>query len=151
VNENASRINLALGFLRSAYSDYIGSRILLNKGYILQGMMLASTAIEKYFKTAICVWTGEITKVHMDNFDPIRQKVVEMGYGILFEKIDGHFLGLLSKAYKIRYYDKITEPMTIGFFRNQFLGELDGAIELFERLLILKKADSGEAVLSPID
>ena len=119
---DSNRMNLALGFLRTAYSDYIAARVLLNRGYTLQGMMLASTAIEKYFKTAICIWTGKVTKVHMDNFDAIRQKVVEMGYGRLIEKIDPQFLELLSKAYKIRYYDDITESMTIGFFRNQFLG-----------------------------
>ena len=150
MNKDGKRINLALGFLRTAYNDYIAARVLLNKGYTLQGMMLASTAIEKYFKTAICIWTGEILKVHMDRFDLIKEEVVKMGYNIIFDKIDPQFFELLSKAYKVRYYDSITEPMTIGFFKNQFLGELDGAVELFERLLQLRNEASGEKVLSPL-
>jgi len=144
------RINLSLGYLRTAYHDYIGARVLLNKGYTLQGMMMASTAIEKYFKSAICVWTGEISKVHMDNFEPLKTKVVEMGYSIVFEKIDPQFFDLLAKAYKLRYYDSITEPTTIGCFKNQFLGELDGAVELFELLLILRKGTTDEIVSSPL-
>jgi hypothetical protein len=144
------RINLTLGYLRTAYNDYIAARVLLNRGYTLQGAMLASTAIEKYFKAAICLWTGEILKVHMDRFEVIKKQVVEMGYGVLIEKIDPQFFDLMSKAYVVRYYDNIKEPFTIGFFRNQFLGELDGAVELFERLFIFSKQGSDEKVLSPL-
>jgi HEPN domain-containing protein len=36
-----------------AYEDYITSRFLLNNGHTLQGAILASTAIEKYFKAML--------------------------------------------------------------------------------------------------
>jgi HEPN domain-containing protein len=147
---DSNRTNLALGYLRTAYNDYIAARVLLNRGYTLQGAMLSSTAIEKYFKAGICLATGEILKVHMDRFEVIKNQVIEMGYGILIEKIDSIFFDLLSKAYIVRYYDNITEPFTIGFFRNQFLGELDGAVELFELLFVLSKKRSDEKVLSPL-
>lgn len=150
MNNSDDRTNLALGFLRTAYKDYIAARVLLNKGYTIQGVMLASTAIEKYFKAGICICTGKLIHKHLDRFDIIKKAVEDMGYGILIEKIDPAFIEILSKAYTLRYYDKIKEPITIGFFKNQFLGELDGAVELFERLFVLSKTDTKEPVLTPL-
>ncbi len=75
-----------------------------------------------------------------------------MGYGVIFEKVDPKFFDILSLAYRFRYYDNIEQPTTIGFFKNQFLGELDGAVELFERLFIVAKIKDGktEPALSPL-
>lgn len=144
------RTNKALGFLRTAYKDYIAARVLLNRGYTLQGVALASTAIEKYFKAAICIMTGRLLHIHLDKFDRIKKVVEDLGYGVLIEKMDPLFLQILCKAYALRYYDDITAPVTIGFFKNQFIGELDGAVALFEKLLILEKKDGGGVVLSPL-
>ena len=142
------RVNLALGFLRMAYNDYIAARVLLNRNYTMQGVMLASTSIERYFKTVICIYTGEKLRGHLDKFEDFKRAVEEMGYGLLIEKMDPLFIDLLAKAYKLRYYDTIKEPTSIGFFKNQFLGELDGLVELFERLVIITRGDR-EPILSP--
>ena len=37
-------------FFDMAYRDYIASRVLINNDYVLQGAILASSAIEKYYK-----------------------------------------------------------------------------------------------------
>lgn len=140
---------MSLGLLRTAYNDYIAARVLLNRNYTLQGMILASTAIEKYFKAAVYAITGRRSKVHMDRFEVIKNEIIEIGYEVLITKIDPLFLELLSKAYKLRYYDNITETISIGFFRNQFLGELDAAVAWFDQLYILSKKGSNEVVLSP--
>lgn len=150
MNSPDTRNNLALGFLRAAYSDYIAARVLLNKDYTLQGIILASTAIEKYFKVAIFIHTGKKLRVHFDNFEIIKTEVNNIGYGVLIEKMDPVFIDILSKASKLRYYDNIKEPTTISFFKNQFLGELDGAVALFERLFYLSRPRSTEPVLSPL-
>lgn len=42
------------------------------------------------------------------------------------------FINILQKAYKIRYYDKLEEPVKMGFFLNQFIGELDSTIHYLE-------------------
>lgn len=148
-------VNLSLGYLQVAYNDYIAARVLLNRNYTIQGAMYASTAIEKYFKAVISLQTGEKTRGHFDKFEPIKEAMDRIGYGIIFERIDPLFLEILTKAYILRYYDNIEkEPMTISFFKNQFLGELDGAVELFERLFkdISKEDDNGnkEQILSPL-
>jgi HEPN domain-containing protein len=82
------RVNLTLGFLRTAYRDYIAARVLLNKNYTLQGVTLASTAIEKYFKAAIYMFTGRKLHVHMDKFERIEKEVAVMGYQVIVDKID---------------------------------------------------------------
>lgn len=147
-----NQTNLVLGLLRAAYNDYIAARVLLNRNYTLQGVTLASTAVEKYFKAAIALSTGKVSHVHMDRSELLRKEVSEIGYSLLIEKIDKSFLDILSKGYRLRYYDNIREPITIGFFKNQFLGELDGTIELCERLFILHKVKDGktEKLLSPL-
>lgn len=45
------------------------------------------------------------------------------------------FLSILEKAFKIRYYDGLKQPMEFGFYLNQFIGELDNTINLLETSL----------------
>jgi hypothetical protein len=142
-------VNWALGFMRTAYKDYIAARVLLNKGYTMQGVILASTAIEKSFKTGICILTGKKVYGHMDRFDHFKAIVEEKGYGKLIELIDARFIDILIRAYKLRYYDTVREPTVIGFFKNQFLGELDSAFSLFEQLYIINN-EKGEKILTPL-
>lgn len=141
------RVNIALGMLRTAYSDYIAARVLLNKNHTLQGVILASTAIEKYFKALIIAHSGRMIPVHFDRFDRIKQAVEEIGYSVLINNMDPRFIDILTKAYPLRYYDNIKSPTSIGFFKNQFLGELDQAIYFFDRALTLSN-DKG-VILSP--
>jgi hypothetical protein len=144
-----NKTNLALGFVRTAYNDYIAARVLLNKGYTMQGVMLASTAIEKSFKAGISVLTGKKEFGHMDKFENFKAIIEEKGYGRLIELIDARFIDILIKAYKLRYYDTVQEPTVIGFFKNQFLGELDSAFSLFEKLYIIDN-EKGEKLLTPL-
>lgn len=142
------RVNLALGLVRTAYNDYIAARVLLNKNYTLQGVILASTALEKYFKALIVSHTGKIKPVHFDRFDQIKTAVEEMGYAAIINKIDPRFIEILIKVYPLRYYDNIRSPTSVGFFKNQFLGELDEAVYWFDQAIIL--SDDKGTVLSPV-
>jgi hypothetical protein len=142
------RVNLALGLISTAYNDYIASRVLLNKNYTLQGVILASTAVEKYFKALILTHSGKIKPVHFDKFDEIKKAVEEIGYEVIINKMDSHFIEILTKVYPLRYYDNITSPTSVVFFKNQFLGELDQAIYWFDQALIL--SDNKGTILSPI-
>lgn len=144
------KTNLVLGFLRMAYKDYIAARVLLNRGYTLQGVIIASTAIEKYFKATLTLFSDKPANVHMDRFELIKKAIEDIGFGVLIEKIDPLFIEILGKAYRLRYYDNVTEPITIGFFKNQFIGELDGTIELFERLFTITNGDANEQILTPL-
>lgn len=141
--------NLVLGFVRTAFNDYIAARVLLNKGYTMQGVMLASTAIEKSFKALICILTGRKVIGHMDKFEKFRSIIEETGFRKLIELIDSRFIDILIDAYKLRYYDTIDRPTGIGFFKNQFLGELDYAFSLFNKLYDLEN-EQGEKILTPL-
>lgn len=142
------RVNLALGLIRTAYNDYIAARVLLNKDYTLQGVILASTALEKYFKALIVSHSGKFKPVHFDRFDLIKKAIEEIGYDVIINKMDPRFIEILSKIYPLRYYDNIKSPTSVGFFKNQFLGELDQAIYWFDQAIIL--SDDKGTVLSPV-
>jgi hypothetical protein len=142
------RVNLALGLIRTAYNDYIAARVLLNKNHTLQGVILASTALEKYFKALLVSHSGKIKHVHFDKFDQIKNAVEEIGYAVIINKMDPRFIEILTKVYPLRYYDNIKLPTSVGFFKNQFLGELDQAVYWFDQALIL--SDDKGTILSPI-
>lgn len=115
------------------YRDYIAARFLLNNEFIVQGLTLASTAVEKYLK-ALIVFTSkekERYSYHFDNFTKLTA-ILEKNHYDVTKKFDPVFLSILEKAYKIRYYDRLKEPVEIGFFLNQFIGELDSTIHSLE-------------------
>jgi hypothetical protein len=121
--------------LSLGYRDYIAARFLLQNEFIMQGITLASSSIEKYLK-AILAMQGKGKKemgVHMDKLDKIRA-LLKATYTDVTEKIDERFLEILGKAYSIRYYDDLKGPVSFGFFVNQFIGELDFSVHLIDSL-----------------
>lgn len=123
----------ACALLQLGYQDYIAARYLINNGLILQGVTLASTAVEKYIKVIITA-KGKNIKVHLDRIDLLKKKLSEC-YVDFTDQFDERFLDILAKAYRVRYYDDLNATVTIGFFVNQFLCELDYVIHFFETVL----------------
>lgn len=126
--------------LTLGYRDYIAARFLLHNEFIMQGITLASSSIEKYLK-AILAMQGKGKKdmgVHMDKLDKIRT-LLKTTYIDVTEKIDERFLEILGKAYSIRYYDDLKGPVSFGFFVNQFIGELDFSVHLIDSLFIFSE------------
>nr|WP_322624526.1 hypothetical protein [uncultured Flavobacterium sp.] len=122
-----------------AYRDYIAARFLLNNEFVLQGLTLASMAIEKYLKSMIVFHSTEKKKYHyhFDNIEKLKN-VLSNIYDIS-AKFDPLFLSILQKAYKIRYYDHLKEPIFIGIYLNQFIGELDASIYELETSIMKKQ------------
>jgi len=116
------------------YRDYIAARFLLNNEFIIQGLTLASTAVEKYLKALIVFTSREKERYHyhFDNLIKLKN-ILDKNYHDVTKKFDPVFINILEKAYKIRYYDKLEEAIKIGFFLNQFLGELDSTIHYLEK------------------
>ena len=140
--------SLGFALITLGYRDYIAARFLLNHNFIIQGVTLASTAIEKYLKAILAI-NGRTKKVHLDKLEELRSLLNESYYDIP-NKFDKRFLNILAKAYKIRYYDNLNEPITIGFFVNQFIGELDYAISFIETQVIVNlKNQKGEVISTP--
>jgi hypothetical protein len=108
-------------FLNMAFSDYIASRVLLNNRLLVQGVILASTAIEKHFKAVLAFKgnesRGHLKKAHfnaVENFDPR-----------LYAALNEGFLHLLQKAYTLRYTDQLTVGFNLVIAQREFLAELD--------------------------
>lgn len=123
----------AYSLIQLGFNDYIAARYLINNKFILQGVTLASTAVEKYLK-AILASKGNNRRVHLDRIDKLKTALNEC-YTDFTNRIDERFLEILGKAYQTRYYDDLKSPVTIGFFVNQFLCELDYSIDFFENVL----------------
>lgn len=119
-----------------AYRDYIAARFLLNNEFVIQGLTLASTAVEKYLKSMIVFHSTENKNYHY-HFDNLVKLINALSniYNVT-EKFDPVFLSILEKAYKIRYYDRLKEPILIGIYLNQFIGELDVTIHDLETFIM---------------
>ncbi|MFT4155148.1 hypothetical protein [Parafilimonas sp.] len=124
-------IEYTRGLISLGYRDYIASRFLLNNNYILQGTVLASSAVEKYLKAGLAMNGKRLKKFHLDSLGQFKSLYSQTPYHMMFDVLDPVFLEILGKAYKYRYYDEntITKPDTIGFLINQFLGTLDFTVD----------------------
>ncbi len=125
-------------FLIQGYDDYIAARILLNKGYILQGATLAATAVEKYLKAILGALNAKVGWLHLDKLEKIKQAFNGTSYEAIFEHLDNTFLEILSNVYRFRYLDGISKPIQFGFFVNQFLCELDYTVNAIEGVLKIR-------------
>ncbi|WP_422082018.1 hypothetical protein [Ulvibacterium sp.] len=128
------------------YRDYIAARFLLNNHLIIQGLTLASTSVEKYLK-AIIVFNlkhREKYHYHFDRFEKLKNLLAKVNNDVITE-FDPVFLEILENAFKIRYYDRIERPIFMGFYLNQFIGELDYTIDFMERF-IANSQNGGESM-----
>jgi len=118
------------------YRDYIAARSLLNNHLIIQGLTLASTSVEKYLKALIVfnLKEREIYHYHFDRFEKLKNLLHKVNKDVT-EELDPFFLEVLEYAFKIRYYDKIEQPIFFGFYINQFIGELDYTIDFLENFI----------------
>lgn len=131
--------------LFTGYKDYSAARLLLNNVTIIQGLTLASSAVEKYIKAYLVAVGKKPRQVHLNNFKELKKQFGQTHLGIL-EKLDEGFLTLLGKAYDYRYWDYKTEIEYIGFPILQVLGELDFTINLFESTLETFDKESGQVI-----
>ena len=118
------------------YRDYIAARFLLNNHLIVQGLTLASTSVEKYLKALIVFNLNERENYyyHFDRFEKLKNLLAKVNNDVTVE-FDPVFLEILENAFKIRYYDRIEKPIFMGFYINQFIGELDYTIDFMERYI----------------
>lgn len=124
------------------YRDYIAARCLLNNHLIIQGLTLASTSVEKYLKALIVFNLKEREKYnyHFDRFEKLKNLLNKVNKDVTVE-FDPLFLEILENAFKIRYYDKIEQPIFMGFYINQFIGELDYTIDFLENYIAKTEND----------
>lgn len=130
------KLSTGYSFTELGYRDYIAARFLLNNHYIVQGLTLASVAVEKYLKAIIVfnLQEKEWYNYHFDRFEKLKNLLSKVNNDVT-QEFDPVFVAILKKAFKIRYYDKIEKPISMGFYINQFIGELDYTINYLENFI----------------
>lgn len=130
MNEEQKTSLHARNLMILGYRDYIAARYLLNSDMLIQGVTLASTAVEKYLKVLLYV-LGFKRKLHMEDWKELKTLLSRNGIDI-FTELDNKFMELLCKVYKLRYYDKVQNEVNYCFVKWQVIAELDFVIGIIE-------------------
>jgi HEPN domain-containing protein len=115
-------------YLALAFDDYIAARVLLNNKLALQGLILASTSVEKYLK-AILATKGKISRIHLDSSDFL--KLFEMN-GLDISNLNANFIKYLGRSYPFRYIEPTSGPASITIEPRKLLAELDFTVSQCE-------------------
>lgn len=136
------KLNKGSALVDLGYRDYIAARLLLNNHLLVQGLTLASTSVEKYLKAIIVFNLKKREKYHfhLDRFESLKELLNKVNNDVTVE-FDSVFLNILQDAFRVRYYDKINEPIFMGFYINQLIGELDYTIDFIERFIANSQND----------
>ena len=130
---SANEIALLGGHYRLlGYLDYLAARLLLRNGLEIQGLILASTSIEKYLK-AVLATAGKATATHLDS-DGLVEILQQCGRDVL-PHISRSFLQYLGRAYAFRYLETHSGPASIAVEQRKLLAELDYSVSHFESSL----------------
>jgi HEPN domain-containing protein len=126
-----------ISWLTLADDDYVASRTLLRSGLLLQGAILANSAIEKYLKTA--------HRILNISFQTRGEKAHELStlYKQLHEKspeteLNESYLTFLTRAYKMRYPDRLEEEYNLAISQAKTLVGLDETVFKIRNRIQLK-------------
>jgi HEPN domain-containing protein len=115
-------------YLVLAYDDYVAARVLLNNKLALQGLILASTSVEKYLK-AILATKGKISRIHLDSSDFL--KLFEIN-DLDISNLNANFIKYLGRSYPFRYIEPTSGPTSITIEPRKLLAELDFTVSQCE-------------------
>lgn len=134
---------LTADFLNLAYKDYLAARVLLNSQLPIQGAVLASTAIEKYFK-AILAFRGNKSRGHLKkaHFEAVKNFDAR-----LCRLLNAEFITLLQRAYSLRYTDDLPKNFNLVIASREFLAELDYTAVMIQESFHLRQ-DAKNVVLA---
>lgn len=116
-------------YLGLAHRDYLAGRHLLRNGFLENGAMLASTAVEKYLKAVI----GVHGMSREDHLCSSLYKLVQKCQPSLYDDLDMDFVKFLEKAYRLRYASVSSPGLAIVINQYRTLMALDIAIARIER------------------
>ena len=103
--------------------DYISARVLLLRGFLVQGAALSDTAVEKYLKTVCLVASVPFPMSH--NASRLAEIVRARGINLALNQA---YLDLLTKAYRMRYPDDLEPGFNIVLSQPKLLTELDSSV-----------------------
>lgn len=122
------RTSRLIHFFQFGFYDFVGARCLLIERLPLQGAILASTSVEKYFKGLLAI-RGEVIHGHLQkaHFNSLENYLPD-----LFARLNPRFLSFLQRVYSLRYADRIPAAFNLKVFARETLAELDHTIDSCE-------------------
>jgi len=120
--KNEVNIQNISGYLSMSFNDYIAARILINRNKLIQGCILANTAIEKYFKALM---EAQGTKSFGQHDLTKQLPFIKNQYPRIYKKLNIDFLNQLTKIYKSRYLDDLPIGYNFAIIQGKYLAELD--------------------------
>ena len=128
-------------FLSMSFEDYIASRILFNRGKLIQACILANTAIEKYFKALMEAQGTKSFGIH----DLAKQvPFIKNQYPKIYYKLNIEFLNQLTKIYHVRYIDDLPTDYNFAIIQSKYLAELDYTYSVIEPVIRVKQDKNTE-------
>lgn len=118
-----------INFMDSGYADYISARTLINTNQLIQGCILANTALEKYFKAFMLFKGDNVKKIHVLN--KLTPSVFNFDHK-LKKVINEEFINLLTLAYLYRYYDDLIPGYNLAIIKRKVLAEIDYIVSELE-------------------
>lgn len=134
---------LLIQFLINAFDDYLGARMLLINDLLPQGCILATTAIEKYFK-ALLISHGIKPPNHHNISANAFKNSIENKYKKIHDLINWEFISFLSNSYRLRYLDDLKNEYSIAIIQSKTLAELDFTVSSIEENFIVLNAQKEE-------
>jgi HEPN domain-containing protein len=125
-----------------ADDEYVAARHLLLADFLIQGSGLANTAIEKYLKALFPILGLKNPWGH--KIDELYAAAKQAG---LMREINEEYLALLTKSYRLRYFDDLEVGFNIHLNRTKLLVELDHTVYEIRKGFTFKKADGNKVVL----
>src|SRR6267154_2553969 len=111
-------------WMKWADSDYLAARYLLLGSMVIQGCILANTAIEKYLKALYAHLELPIPRSHA--VQALYCEVTASRKSTV--ALNDAFLNVLQKAYGLRYPDELPEDFNIALNQMKLLAELDRTV-----------------------
>src|ERR1700736_3349153 len=111
-------------WMKWADSDYLAARYLLLGSMVVQGCILANTAIEKYLKALYSHL--ELPIPHSHAVQALYREVTGSAKSTV--SLNDGFLNFLQKAYGLRYPDELPEDFNIALNEMKVLAELDRTV-----------------------
>lgn len=122
----------SLPLIELAFNNYIAARYLLKNKFVLQGVTLATASVVKYL-SAILIYERKYICMSLYDFERLKYSLNSRKTDFT-TKIDENFFEILGKVHERQSYSNPNFLITIGFFVNQFLCELDYSINYFENV-----------------
>ena len=111
-------------WMKWADSDYLAARCLLLESMVVQGCIIANTAVEKYLKALYAHL--EIHIPHSHAVLTLYRRVTASGKSTV--ELNVGFLSALQKAYGLRYPDELPDGFNIALNQMKLLAELDRTV-----------------------